>query len=312
MSAVTQGEMPFVGLINILKLPGMSSHSIISRIRNIYNIKRVGHTGTLDPYAGGILLVALGPATRLCDYIDDSEKSYLTEISLGCYSVSGDAEKPSAFFGDISAVTDEDIHRVAATFLGTTMQTPPIYSAISIDGKRAYEFARGEQQVDIKKREINISQFDILKIEREAKRIKIRAHITCSKGTYIRSIAVDFGEILGVGGMLSFLLRTAVGNFRLKDAVTCDELFEMKKEGIGEEYKYIQPPDTALYHINSIILPLKHENYRGGVNITVSEPDGLYRVYIEDEFIGLGIVKSGRLCPKINLTNPNITAKKSR
>jgi len=156
MSVHTDGPMPFIGMLNILKLPGMSSHSVISRVRNIYNIKRVGHTGTLDPYAGGVLLVAIGPATRLSDYIDSALKTYLAEITLGYHSVSADAEKVAIKSGDISKITDEDIYRVSREFIGNIKQRPPIFSAVFIDGVRAYELARDGAEVEIKEREITI------------------------------------------------------------------------------------------------------------------------------------------------------------
>jgi len=309
MNFESQGQLPFVGLINVLKLPGMSSHSVISRIRNIYNIKRVGHTGTLDPYAGGILLVALGPATRLCDYLDAVNKTYRAEITIGYHSISADAEKAAIKVGDVKNITDEDIFAASREFLGTITQTPPIFSALSIDGKRAYEFARDGKEVKIKTRQVDIEEFNILNITRENDRIKVMADITCSKGTYIRSIASDFGEKLGVGGMLSFLLRTKTAGFELKDAITCDELFEIKREGNGEEFKYIMSPDVGLTHIEEIVLGQEHDNYRGGTNIKTEKANGLYRVYIEEDFLGLGTVTDGILCPKVNLTGQNIPFK---
>jgi len=286
------------GLININKLPGMSSHDVVYHVRNVTKVKRVGHTGTLDPSACGVLPVCVGPATRLADYINAGPKSYRAELLFGVTTDSGDAKGEVTARLDASHLTEAEIRAAIARFTGTLRQRPPQISAVWIEGRRAYRLAREGREVEMPEREVTIYAFTPVRLQPGA-HPRLLADITVSKGTYIRSLARDLGEALGVGAVLSFLARTAVGNCLLADAVTTYELAEEAQR--GELMHRLRPADEALPHIPALAAPSTRDSYRHGIQARVSEPPGLYRVYVDGEFAGLGEVKEGILTPTVNL-----------
>lgn len=220
------------GFINVLKPAGMTSHDVVSFIRRIAGQKRVGHTGTLDPGAVGVLPVAIGLATRLVDYVTDQKKGYRAEVTLGASTDSGDA------FGNIMHcvpsvnVTKEDIETVLARFMGVINQTPPMTSAIKVQGKKLYELARLGIEVERPIRTIEIYNIHAVKWDLTTLRPRFLIDVACSKGTYIRSLCTDIGEALGCGAYMSFLVRTGVGDFSLANAVTLEELQLYAQRGI--------------------------------------------------------------------------------
>jgi len=286
------------GLVNICKLPGMSSHDVVYQVRKITQVKRVGHTGTLDPAACGVLPVCVGTVTRLADYINAGPKSYRAEILFGVATDSGDAKGEVTARRDAGHLRDADIRAALPRFTGAFLQRPPQVSAVWIEGRRAYHLAREGQVVEMPEREVTVYEFTPLRLQ-SGVHPRLLADITVSKGTYIRSLARDLGEALGVGAMLSFLARTAVGNCRLCDAITTQELAEEAQR--GELPRRLLPADEALPHIPALAAPATRDSYRHGVQVRVPEPSGLYRVYIEGEFAGLGQVKEGILTPSVNL-----------
>lgn len=290
---------PLCGLINIYKLPGMSSHDAVYHVRNVTQVKRVGHTGTLDPAACGVLPICVGPATRLADYINAGPKSYRAEFLLGVTTDSGDAKGEVTSRRDASHLTEAEIRATITRFTGTIRQRPPRVSAVWIEGRRAYHLAREGKEIEMPEREVTIYAFTPVRLQR-AVHPRLLADITVSKGTYIRSLAVDLGEALGVGACLSFLARTAVGNCLLPDAVTTDELADAARR--GELLRWLRPADEALPHIPALVADTTLDSYRHGVQVRdVSAPPGLYRVYVEGQFAGLGQVKEGMLTPSVNL-----------
>lgn len=203
-----------------------TSFDVIGNVRNYIkkslDVKKikVGHAGTLDPLASGLLIVCTGKFTKKIDEYQAQEKEYTATFTIGATTQSHDLEKVIDKYYDYSYVTDEMIFETARKFTGTQEQIPPVFSAVKIDGKRAYDYARNEENVFIQPKTITISEIEVLKIELP----EIHLRIVCSKGTYIRALARDFGEALNCGAYLSSLCRTRIGNFYLKNALEIDEL----------------------------------------------------------------------------------------
>ena len=205
-----------------------TSHNVVSSIRYLlkhhFNIKKikVGHAGTLDPLATGLLIICTGKNTKKIDEYQDLEKEYTGTFTIGVTTPSYDTETEIDKTYPIDHITPDLLHKTAESFLGSQLQYPPKFSAIKIDGKRAYEYARNNEEVKIKAKTINISEFEITSTDLP----KIKFKIVCSKGTYIRAIARDFGKALNSGAYMSSLVRTRIGKYNLKDAF---DLEEMKK-----------------------------------------------------------------------------------
>ena len=289
---------PLCGLINIYKLPGMSSHDAVYHVRNVTRVKRVGHTGTLDPAACGVLPICVGPATRLADYINAGPKSYRAEFQFGVTTDSADARGEVTARLDASHLTEAEIRAALTRFIGTIRQRPPQISAIWIDGRRAYHLVREGREVVMPEREVTIYDFTPVRLQLGA-HPRLLADITVSKGTYIRSLANDLGAALGVGAVLSFLARTAVGNCLLPTAITTGELADAANR--GELMHWLRPADEALPHITPLNADTTLDSDRHGIQVRVPDPPGLYRVYVEGQFTGLGQVKEGILTPSVNL-----------
>jgi len=291
--------MDYIGLLNICKLPGLSSHEVVSRVRRIAGIKRVGHTGTLDPAACGVLPICVGSATRLADYIAAGPKSYRAEFCFGLTTDSDDADGVILATVDASQVTEEMVTAALPRFVGAIMQRPPDRSAIWIDGVRAYNRVLKGEAFDMPEREITVHGFTPVRFV-PGPQPRLLADIVVSKGTYIRSLARDLGAVFGVGATLSFLGRTQVGDCTLENSVTIEELGEASQR--GEFERWLRPADAAITYIPSIRLPAADENYRMGVEKKSDEAPGLYRIYIGDVFAGLGrILDTGMLRPTVNL-----------
>ena len=243
------------GVINVYKEKGYTSHDVVAIVRKTLNIKKVGHTGTLDPDAEGVLQVCIGQATKLADYIMAERKSYTAEITFGAETTTQDAS------GDIikeyEYTFDENrLREVIDTFKGEQTQVPPMYSAIKINGKKLYEIAREGREIERKAREITVYDIRIAEINPPNKAI---IEIDCSKGTYIRSLCSDIGNKLGWGAFMSSLTRTASGKFKLNEAVKLDELKNVAERGEAE--KFIIPPDDVLSGYKRVTVSEKADKY---------------------------------------------------
>lgn len=213
------------GFINVLKPTGMSSHDVVDVVRRIFHQKRVGHAGTLDPAAAGILPIALGRAARLVEYLEGADKSYRAEIAFGYATDTGDVYGTVTERAEHPVLpAEEEIEAVLARFRGCITQRPPAYSAIKVGGKRAADLVRQGRAVDIPTRKVTIHRLELLHID--AVRQRIRIDVDCSKGTYIRSLCADIGAALHLPATMRFLLRSRVGAFTLADAYTPEELAE--------------------------------------------------------------------------------------
>jgi tRNA pseudouridine55 synthase len=210
------------GLVVLVDKPeGITSFGVVRDVRRALGVKKVGHAGTLDPMATGLLIVLVGrTATREQDRFMGQEKEYLATIRLGETTPSFDAETEVVDRRDASAITHEQIVAATAEFTGEILQTPPVYSAIKVGGERLYKKARRGEEVAVQPRQVRVDTFEV--VSREAADVRVR--IVCSKGTYVRSLARDLGEALGVGGHLVALRRTRIGEFEVSDALTPEKL----------------------------------------------------------------------------------------
>ena len=271
------------GFINVLKPTGLSSHDVIDIVRRIFKQKRVGHAGTLDPAAAGILPVALGRAARLVEYMEGADKSYRAEIAFGYATDTGDV------YGEViesvphpTLPTEEEMRAVLARFVGEIQQHPPAYSAIKIGGQRAYDLARQGVEVEIEARTVTIHRLELVHVDAVRRRILI--DVGCAKGTYIRSLCTDIGTALGLPATMHFLLRTRVGGFVLTDAYTLEELAE-----VGE--RAVCTPDTALDLLCYELDPQRVKAFYSGLSTSERRlplAEGFYRVYAEGVFLGIG------------------------
>ena len=204
------------------KPKGWSSFDVVKKVRNAIQVKKVGHAGTLDPLATGLLILCTGRATKTINQIQGQEKAYEALIRLGATTASYDAEHPEENPHDVGHLDRAALETAMAAFRGEIEQVPPAFSAVKVGGQRAYQAARQGKPVELKRRTVQVYAFDLL--EQDAERPEVwRTHIRCSKGTYIRSLAHDLGQALGVGAYLVGLVRTRIGDYRLKDAWQVDD-----------------------------------------------------------------------------------------
>jgi tRNA pseudouridine55 synthase len=221
------------GLIVVDKPAGMTSHDVVARVRRLAKTRRVGHGGTLDPMATGVLIIGVNRATRLLTYVIGSEKSYAGTIRLGQSTVTDDAEGDVTATAATDGVTDEGIRAGLAAQTGEIDQVPSAVSAIKVNGQRAYKRVRDGETVELAARRVTVSRLDVLDIRREQGVVDVDVDVTCSSGTYIRAIARDLGATLGVGGHLTALRRTQVGGLSLAEAATLPELEERAPDVIS-------------------------------------------------------------------------------
>ena len=225
------------GVIVIRKEKGFTSHDVVAKLRGILHMKKIGHTGTLDPDAEGVLPVALGKATRLVDMITDKEKTYEAVMRLGVVTDTQDMSGTVLSQTTELSVTEEELCTVVSSFVGDYMQVPPMYSALKVNGKKLYELAREGKTVERKPRPVHFYEIEILDISFPL----VRFRVTCSKGTYIRTLCNDIGEKLGCGGAMEELLRTQSGNFTLEESMTLSQVEEAVANGtIGEKIVSIE------------------------------------------------------------------------
>ena len=273
------------GIININKPLGITSFDVVRKIKKTAKTKKVGHTGTLDPEASGVLPVCIGKGTKIVDFIMNNTKEYEAVLKLGITTDTYDSTGKTVNLTEVN-LSNNDIIAVISKFIGNIKQIPPMYSAIKIKGQKLYELARQGIVIDRKPREITISSIDILSIEIPYVSMRIK----CSKGTYIRSLCNDIGNELGCGGIMWALKRTATGIFTINNSVQLTDLDE------NNICNYIIPIDEALKNYESITFKdcLKKQLLNGVIIndsnvIEAIEANKLYRVYLEGTgFIGLG------------------------
>ena len=215
------------GVLNVLKPPGMTSHDAVAFVRRVLQTKRVGHTGTLDPAAGGVLPICVGQATRLVEYLQNGTKEYIAEITFGFETDTCDAVGKTIAEGDASRVNLETLRATLDSFRGEITQTPPLFSAIKKDGKKLYDLARAglrDDEIEIPTRQVVISRLVVTRFFPNEKHPRAILKIECSGGTYIRSLVRDIGRVLGCGATMTFLVRNRNGAFAIGDAKTLEAI----------------------------------------------------------------------------------------
>jgi tRNA pseudouridine55 synthase len=272
------------GLLIINKPKGYTSHDVVNVLRKKLNTKKVGHTGTLDPNATGVLQVLVGTATRISKYLIEHEKTYIATIVLGKKTDTGDIEgKIIEEDSNLMDVDGNELEQVIKSFLGKQSQIPPMYSAIKVDGKKLYEYAREGKSVELKPREIEILDINLIAYKNN----EIEFSVRCSKGTYIRTLCEDIAKKLGTIGYMKELQRTSVNQFSIEKSILLEELENInvleKIISIEEIFK-----DKPRIDLNN----RKLELFLNGVQLTHDLEDELYRIYNNNNFIGLGIVKN--------------------
>lgn len=274
------------GIINFFKPRGMTSHDAVSFFRRLLGTKKIGHTGTLDPNATGVLPICVGKATRVSEYFNEMDKEYVGELTLGMSTDTQDMDGKVLKFSN-QMVTEENIMDSFNKFKGEITQIPPMYSAVRHKGKKLYELAREGKVVERKPRSAIIKELNIL---HNYNNKEVIFYTKCSKGTYIRTLCNDIGEDLKTYGFMSYLMRVGVGNFKIENSYGKEYLSSLSKKGVE---KLLEPMDLALTHMEEIIvedhfynklingskIPLREFNYIEDTN---------YRIYCLDKFIGIG------------------------
>ena len=219
------------GIINVYKEKGYTSHDVVAKLRGILRMKKIGHTGTLDPDAEGVLPVCLGKATKLCDLLTDKTKTYQAGMLLGQETDTQDTTGEVLAQYPVNA-TEEEVREAVESFLGPYMQVPPMYSALKVNGKKLYELARAGKEVEREARPVEIFEIHVDSIELP----RVTMTVTCSKGTYIRTLCYDIGRKLGCGGCMEHLLRTRVDRFELADSLKLSQIEELRDRGEVENH----------------------------------------------------------------------------
>ncbi len=272
------------GVIIINKPKGYTSHDVVNIVRKQLNMKKVGHTGTLDPNATGVLPILVGQATKISKYLIEHKKTYIATIELGEKRDTGDSE--GNIIESDSNIKEFDISiikQVLQSFLDKQKQIPPMYSAIKVNGKKLYEYARSGQEVKVEPREIEIYRIELIEYINN----RIEFEVECSKGTYIRTLCENIAEKLGTIGYMKELQRTSVDKFKIEESINLEELSE------DEAQKKILTIENIFKEKEKIYLNDKGvELFLNGVQLTRELEDDVYRVYNDNKFIGLGIIKN--------------------
>ena len=285
------------GIIVINKPKNYTSHDVVAKVKKLLNIKKVGHTGTLDPNATGVLPLLLNSGTKLSKYLIEHDKEYEVTLKLGIRTDTLDGEGKVLEKKEVDRKMLENtkqIEKVLNSFIGKQTQVPPMYSAIKVKGKKLYEYARSGENVEVQPRQIEIYNIELQKVD--IKKQEIEFKVQCSKGTYIRTLCEDIATKLGTIGYMKELNRTKVGKFGLEEAITIEKLEEYIENKKYEDLNIITM-EELLKEKEKIVLNEKSlEMFLNGVKIKVENKTGLYRIYNENkQFIGTGIVQENKL-----------------
>lgn len=279
------------GILIINKEKGCTSHDIVYKVKKIFN-EKVGHTGTLDPLAEGVLPILIGKGTLCSKYLINHDKKYVVNLALGQKTETADLEGKIIEEKKIpdKSLTQNEIEKVLKSFIGKQQQMPPIYSAIKVNGKKLYEYARKGQNVEIKPREIEIYDIKLMNIDAQKKQIQFE--VFCGKGTYIRSLCEDIAEKLETVGYMESLKRIQVGDFKIEESSKIQELEENKEDTKYLESKIISVEEIFKNKEKIKLDDKKMQLFLNGVKITQNQENDIYRIYDKNEkFIGIGIVQ---------------------
>lgn len=281
------------GIIIINKPKNYTSHDVVAKVKKILNVKKVGHTGTLDPNATGVLPLLINDGTKLSKYLIEHDKEYEVVLKLGIKTDTADIEGNivETKEDNLNKFEEEEIKKRLKAFEGQQEQIPPIYSAIKIKGKKLYEYARNGEKVEIPSRKIEIFNIELIEINKEEKEIIFKVH--CSKGTYIRTLCEDIANKLETVGYMKELNRTKVGKFEISNAITIDQLEENKDNQEFLNKNIITIKELLKEKENIILDDDKLNSFLNGVKITQNKPDEIYNVYNKNNiYIGTGTIEN--------------------
>ena len=277
------------GVINLLKPPGMTSHDAVAFIRKTYSQKQVGHAGTLDPAAAGVLPIFLGRATRLVEYLSEADKQYRAEIRFGEETDTGD--DTGAVIRSTQIIPSCDtVQKALNTFIGEYQQTPPMYSAVKVGGRKLYELARKGMIIERKPRTVNIHAINLISMHGSSGVFDV----SCSKGTYIRTLCTDLGERCGSAAVMTFLVRTMVGCFCLQNSLSLEEI-------ALDPFTAILPADSILTEFSPLVLSSSNsKKFLYGQKIPLQAVSNqIFKVYsVDNQFVGIGKAANNLLIPE--------------
>ena len=272
------------GIVIIDKPQGWTSQDVTARLRRVFNTRRIGHGGTLDPMATGVLPVFVGRGTRGVEFFEHAEKIYETTIRLGLHTDTEDITGTVLEEKEVS-ISEADFLGILGRFRGKIKQIPPMYSALKVDGQKLYDLARKGKEVERQPRQIEVFELTCLEFSGETARLRVH----CSKGTYIRTLCKDIGQVLGCGGCMAALRRVQAGEYGIEEAVPLETLLET-----DTPEQYLRPVDSMFRHYPAVTLTQKQEaRCRNGNSFTLPMEEGTYRVYSETgEFLALSKVEN--------------------
>jgi tRNA pseudouridine55 synthase len=278
------------GILNIHKPLGMTSFDVVARVRRLTGTKKVGHTGTLDPDAQGVLPVCVGRATKMIEFLMDKDKAYRVGLLLGSTTDTQDASGTLLEEKPVEA-SFEEIQRTILSFVGRREQIPPMYSAIKVNGQKLYELARQGVEIERKPRTVHFYSISLIHMERKADKVSVVMDVECSKGTYMRTLCHDIGRALGCGGIMESLIRTRSGPFTLEQSYTLEDLIRLKEENKLETA--LMAPDQAVLSLPAVkVSDRDAQRLRNGLTVKLSKPEGFkdfIRVYHEKgHFLAVG------------------------
>lgn len=244
------------GVIPVLKPVHYTSHDVVAVMRKLLGVKRIGHTGTLDPLVPGVLPICVGRATRMVEYIQDLPKQYEVVMKLGVASDTEDASGQVIATADDVVINESDVRQALISFIGEIDQVPPMYSAVKVKGKRLYELARQGINIERAARKVTIYEIELLHMDLDQPHPEIKLSVLCSKGTYMRTLCVDLGQALGYPALMSSLVRTATGRLRLDDCLTLEQIEQYVDN--GSLHNHVIQPDEAVSHLPAFVIDAQY------------------------------------------------------
>lgn len=292
------------GILLLDKPVGVSSNAALQRVKHLYKARKAGHSGSLDPLAGGMLPITLGEATKMAGFVLEADKTYWTRVKLGRVTTTGDAEGATVATREVHALHETLLREVLRGFVGRIEQVPPMHSAIKLNGQPLYKLAHKGLEVERRPRRVVINDIRLLRCQGD----ELDLEISCSKGTYIRTLAEDIGNRLGVGGYVASLRRLAIGPYKVQQMVTMEALEAAGREGDGAMDALLLPMESALLHWPSVSLSDEMAFFiRRGQPVAVGKAPkaDLVKLYsARDRFLGVGrVMEDGRIAPR-RLVNP--------
>ena len=290
---------PINGILILDKPLGLSSNQALQKVKRLFQAQKAGHTGNLDPLATGVLPICLGEATKVSAFLLDADKRYIARIKLGQRTTTADSEGEVIDTRPVPVLTEDDVKKALHGFVGQIDQVPPMHSALKVNGQPLYKLAHQGIVIERKSRRITIYGIELLSMESDSLEIDVR----CSKGTYIRTLAEDLGEVLGCGAHLSGLQRTEAGPFLYADAIEMSELEHLAEEGVEALDELLEPMEDALHDWQDVVLSADAAHYLGmgqAVMVPNAPSEGLVRLFDkQDTFLGVGIIADdGKVAPK--------------